>query len=82
MKSIRLQGIYVGSREMFEQMNRAISFATLRPHVDQVFDFEEVSEAMRHMESRTLRQDMHPALTPDAAVDNAALPHRRLAGRW
>jgi NADPH:quinone reductase-like Zn-dependent oxidoreductase len=50
MKSIRLQGIYVGSREMFEEMNQAISFATLRPHVDRVFDFEEVAEAMRHME--------------------------------
>jgi NADPH:quinone reductase-like Zn-dependent oxidoreductase len=51
MKSIRLQGIYVGSREMFEEMNRAISLAGLRPHVDRVFDFEKAADALRHMES-------------------------------
>jgi NADPH:quinone reductase-like Zn-dependent oxidoreductase len=51
LKSIRLQGIFVGSREMFEEMNRAISLAGLRPVVDRVFGFEEVPEAMRYMES-------------------------------
>lgn len=51
MKKVRLQGIFVGSREMFEAMNRAISLHGLRPVVDRVFPFAEVREALRHMES-------------------------------
>jgi NADPH:quinone reductase-like Zn-dependent oxidoreductase len=51
MKGVRVQGIYVGSREMFEAMNRAISLHGLRPVVDRVFPFSEVKEAMRYMES-------------------------------
>jgi NADPH:quinone reductase-like Zn-dependent oxidoreductase len=51
MKSIRLQGVYVGSREMFEEMNRAIENTRLRPVVDRVFGFDEIAEAMRYMES-------------------------------
>jgi NADPH:quinone reductase-like Zn-dependent oxidoreductase len=51
MKAIRLQGIYVGSREMFEEMNRAISLAELRPVIDTVFGFEEIAAAMRYLES-------------------------------
>jgi NADPH:quinone reductase-like Zn-dependent oxidoreductase len=51
MKSIRLQGIYVGSREMFEAMNRAIVAHGIRPVIDRVFKFGQAREAMRHMES-------------------------------
>ncbi|MBI2361020.1 MAG: NAD(P)-dependent alcohol dehydrogenase [Deltaproteobacteria bacterium] len=51
VKSLRLQGIYVGSREMFEAMNRAISLHQLRPVVNRVFPFAEVREALRYMES-------------------------------
>ena len=51
MKSIRLQGVYVGSREMFEEMNQAISNAGLCPVVDRVFGFEEAVEAFRYMET-------------------------------
>lgn len=51
MKAIRLQGIYVGSRAMFEAMNRAISAAQLEPLVDRVFDFTEVPEAIAYMAS-------------------------------
>ena len=51
MKSIRVQGIFVGSREMFEAMNRAIAAHRIRPVVDRVFGFEEAREAMRYMES-------------------------------
>jgi NADPH:quinone reductase-like Zn-dependent oxidoreductase len=50
MKNVRVQGIYVGSREMFEAMNRAIALHQLRPVVDRVFAFAEVREALRHME--------------------------------
>jgi NADPH:quinone reductase-like Zn-dependent oxidoreductase len=51
MKNVRVQGIYVGSREMFEAMNRAIALHQLRPVVDRVFPFTEVAAALRHMES-------------------------------
>jgi NADPH:quinone reductase-like Zn-dependent oxidoreductase len=51
LKGVRLQGIYVGSREMFEEMNRAISLAGMRPVIDRVFQFGELPEAMRYMES-------------------------------
>jgi NADPH:quinone reductase-like Zn-dependent oxidoreductase len=51
LKSARLQGIYVGSREMFEEMNRAIALAKLRPVVDRVFGFEQIVDAMRYMET-------------------------------
>ncbi len=50
-KNIRLQGIYVGSRDMFETMNRAIALHQLRPIVDQVFSFNEVREALNYLES-------------------------------
>lgn len=50
MKSIRLQGIFVGSRTMFEEMNRRISDEYLKPVVDRVFGFDEVREALRYME--------------------------------
>jgi NADPH:quinone reductase-like Zn-dependent oxidoreductase len=51
MKSIRVQGVYVGSRVMFEEMNRAISLAQLRPVIDRVFTFGQTAEAMRYQES-------------------------------
>jgi NADPH:quinone reductase-like Zn-dependent oxidoreductase len=50
MKNVRVQGIFVGSREMFEAMNRAIAAHGLRPVVDRVFPFAEAAEAFRHME--------------------------------
>ncbi len=50
MKNIRLQGIFVGSREMFEAMNRAIALHQLHPVVDRVFPFNEAREAMHYME--------------------------------
>ncbi len=51
MRSIRLQGIFGGSRQMFEDMNRAIEKNLLRPVIDRVFGFDEVREALRHVES-------------------------------
>jgi NADPH:quinone reductase-like Zn-dependent oxidoreductase len=51
MKSVRVQGIFVGSRSMFEAMNRAISVNRLRPVIDRVFEFDEVVSALKHMES-------------------------------
>ncbi len=51
MKAVRMQGIYVGSRSMFEDMNRAIANSELRPVIDRTFAFDEVREALRYMES-------------------------------
>ncbi len=51
MKNVRIQGIFVGSREMFEAMNRAIAAHQLRPVVDRVFPFDQALEAFRHLES-------------------------------
>ena len=51
MKNVRMQGIFVGSREMFEAMNRAIATHSMRPVVDRVFPFDQAREAMHYMES-------------------------------
>ena len=48
-KSITLQGIYVGSRRLFQDMNRAIAAAELRPVIDRTFAFDEAPEAYRAM---------------------------------
>ncbi|MCU1259642.1 MAG: NADPH:qui reductase or related Zn-dependent oxidoreductase [Bryobacterales bacterium] len=51
MKTIRLQGIYVGSRDMFEAMNRAIALRGMHPIIDRVFPFPEAREAYKYLES-------------------------------
>jgi NADPH:quinone reductase-like Zn-dependent oxidoreductase len=53
MKNVCVQGIFVGSREMFEAMNRAIGAQKMRPVVGRVFGFGEAREALRHLESGT-----------------------------
>lgn len=50
-KSLRVTGIYVGSRQMFEDMNRVFEQQQLRPVIDRVYEMAEVKEALRHMES-------------------------------
>jgi NADPH:quinone reductase-like Zn-dependent oxidoreductase len=50
-KQLRVQGIYVGSRTMFEKMNDAIAKAGLHPVVDRVFPLQETRDAFQHMES-------------------------------
>lgn len=51
MKGIRVQGIYVGSREMFEAMNRAITFHRLKPVIDRVFAFDQAVDALMYLQS-------------------------------
>jgi NADPH:quinone reductase-like Zn-dependent oxidoreductase len=51
MKNVRVQGIFVGSRAMFEAMNRAIALHKLKPVVDKVFPFAEAVAALKHLES-------------------------------
>lgn len=50
-KAITVQGVYVGSREMFEQMNQAIELHQLKPIVDRIFPFTEAREALEYLES-------------------------------
>ena len=49
-KQIQLKGIYVGSREHFLEMNRAITQLAIRPVVDMVFPFGEARRAYKTME--------------------------------
>jgi NADPH:quinone reductase-like Zn-dependent oxidoreductase len=46
-----VQGIYVGSRAMFEEMNTAVAQHQLHPVIDLVFEFAQAREALRYMES-------------------------------
>ncbi|MBP9663342.1 MAG: NAD(P)-dependent alcohol dehydrogenase [Pyrinomonadaceae bacterium] len=49
MKGIRVQGIFIGSRKMFEDMNAKISSSGMRPVIDREFDFDEAKEALMYM---------------------------------
>jgi NADPH:quinone reductase-like Zn-dependent oxidoreductase len=54
MKSIKLHGIFVGSRQMFEQMNLFLcQHYHLKPVIDRTFEFGEAREALEHMKSAT-----------------------------
>ncbi len=46
-----LQGISVGSLQMFEAMNRAIATSGLRPVIDKVLPFEDAPAAYRYLQS-------------------------------
>jgi NADPH:quinone reductase-like Zn-dependent oxidoreductase len=50
-KSIRLQGVYVGSRAMFEDMNRTLLLHDLHPVIDRTFPFADAREAFHHMKA-------------------------------
>ncbi|MGR8919131.1 MAG: zinc-dependent alcohol dehydrogenase family protein [Gammaproteobacteria bacterium] len=49
MKSLRLQGIYVGSRQMFEDMNRALSAHAVSPVIDASYPLEDARAAYHAM---------------------------------
>ncbi|MDF2646147.1 MAG: Zn-dependent oxidoreductase [Paenibacillus sp.] len=51
LRRARLQAINVGSREMFESMNRAITNHKLRPAIDRVFSFEQAIDAFKYFEN-------------------------------
>jgi NADPH:quinone reductase-like Zn-dependent oxidoreductase len=51
VKRANVQGISVGSRQMFESMNRAIAANGMKPVVDKVFLFAETRAAYRHLQS-------------------------------
>jgi len=49
MKGIRMQGIFVGSREMFKDMNAFVSEHGIQPVIDREFAFDELRDALHHM---------------------------------
>ncbi|MEW6737736.1 MAG: NAD(P)-dependent alcohol dehydrogenase, partial [Acidobacteriota bacterium] len=51
MQNIRIQGVTIGNREMFEEMNNAIALHRLKPVVDRVFAFDDAREAFLYMAS-------------------------------
>lgn len=51
-RNLRVQGLYVGSKQMFEAMNRAIAANGLEPVIDKIFPFAEAKDAYRHLKSQ------------------------------
>jgi NADPH:quinone reductase-like Zn-dependent oxidoreductase len=51
LKGLCVQGVIVGSRAMFEDMNRAIAASGLKPVIDRVFPFDQAPEALRHLQA-------------------------------
>lgn len=49
MKSQHLHGIYVGSRQMFEEMNAALSMHEVKPIVDATYALQDARQAYHHM---------------------------------
>ena len=47
-KAGSLHGIFVGDREMFEEMNSAIAVNQIKPVIDRVFPFDEARGAFAH----------------------------------
>ncbi|HMM78576.1 MAG TPA: NAD(P)-dependent alcohol dehydrogenase [Pyrinomonadaceae bacterium] len=51
MRAIRLQGIFIGSKAMFERMLREFDRARIQPVIDRIFSFDEAPNALRYMET-------------------------------
>lgn len=49
-KGARLHGIYVGSREMFRAMNRALEAGAVHPAIDRTFAIEDFAAAFERLE--------------------------------
>lgn len=47
---IVVQGISIGHRRAFERMNQAIEALGIRPVIDKVYGFDEVPQALQHLE--------------------------------
>jgi NADPH:quinone reductase-like Zn-dependent oxidoreductase len=47
----RVQGVYVGSRQMHEELARFVASAKIKPVVDKVFAYDAAPEAYRHFEA-------------------------------
>ncbi|MGE3841913.1 MAG: NAD(P)-dependent alcohol dehydrogenase [Vicinamibacterales bacterium] len=51
MQNLRLQGVFVGSRETLERMNKAIAHNEMKPVVDRTFPFDEARAAFEYLGS-------------------------------
>jgi NADPH:quinone reductase-like Zn-dependent oxidoreductase len=51
MKGGNLHGIFVGGRDLFEQMNAAINANGIKPVIDKVFPFDQAKDAFGHAAS-------------------------------
>lgn len=51
MGNLRVQGVFVGHRQSFEALNRALTLHAVRPVVDRVFPFAEARAAFEHLKS-------------------------------
>ncbi len=51
MNNIKVQGIVVGGKKAFIQMNQAIESSKLKPVIDKVFPIEETREAIEYLKS-------------------------------
>lgn len=49
MNSVHLQGIYVGSRAMFQRMNRAIELHRIQPVIDKTFEWTDIKSALEYL---------------------------------
>ncbi|WP_420467755.1 zinc-dependent alcohol dehydrogenase family protein [Panacagrimonas sp.] len=47
----RMEGLFVGSRAMLQDLSRFVGANRIEPVVDRVFGFEQVQDAYRHLES-------------------------------
>lgn len=52
-KNARINGIYVGSRNSFLNLNRFLTQHRLHPVIDQRFDFEDAPSGLRHLATGT-----------------------------
>ena len=50
-KSIHFNGIYVGSRMMFERLNAAIAANEIAPFIDRTFPLDQARAALQHMQN-------------------------------
>jgi NADPH:quinone reductase-like Zn-dependent oxidoreductase len=50
-KTLRIQGVVVGSVEMFECMNGMIDHLGIRPVVDEAFDMQHIAAALQYLKS-------------------------------
>jgi D-arabinose 1-dehydrogenase-like Zn-dependent alcohol dehydrogenase len=50
-RNVRLNGIYVGSREDFQSMVQFLNEHRLTPQIDRIFRFEQTPEAFEYLES-------------------------------
>nr|WP_255682146.1 zinc-binding dehydrogenase [Natrinema sp. SYSU A 869] len=51
-KALTVEGVMgVGSRAMFDRMNRAMAATEMEPVIDRTFDFDEAREAYRYVEA-------------------------------